>query len=118
MISAVIAMSLIDRLGRKTLLLIGTFGVTLTLAGIAVLFYQQAHSRALLWLLLGYIFFFSFSLGSVIWVYLSEIFPTQVRSKGQSLGSSTHWIFNAAISYLFPIFTNRHRHTRSSSLQA
>jgi hypothetical protein len=59
------------------------------------------------WLLIGFIAFFAFSQGAVIWVYISEVFPTAVRAKGQSLGSSTHWIMNAAISWSFPIVAER-----------
>jgi hypothetical protein len=54
-------------------------------------------------MLVGFIAFFAFSQGAVIWVYISEVFPNRVRAKGQSLGSFTHWIMNAAISYSFPI---------------
>jgi hypothetical protein len=57
----------------------------------------------LVWLLVGYIAFFGFSQGAVIWVYLSEVFPTNVRAKGQSLGSFTHWAMNALIAWTFPI---------------
>jgi MFS transporter, SP family, arabinose:H+ symporter len=60
----------------------------------------------LLWLLLGYIGFFAISQGAVIWVYLSEVFPTRVRAKGQSLGSSAHWIMNALISGMFPMMAS------------
>jgi MFS family permease len=56
----------------------------------------------LLWLLVGYIAFFAISQGAVIWVYISEVFPTRVRAKGQSLGSSSHWIINALIAFIFP----------------
>jgi hypothetical protein len=55
------------------------------------------------WCLVVFIAFFAFSQGAVIWVYLSEVFPTQVRAKGQSLGSSTHWVMNALIGWVFPI---------------
>ena len=57
----------------------------------------------LLWLLIGFIASFAFSQGAVIWVYLSEIFPSAVRARGQSLGSATHWLANAVISALFPV---------------
>jgi len=50
-----------------------------------------------------FIIFFAISQGSVIWVYIAEVFPSRVRSKGQSLGSSSHWIMNAIISLVFPI---------------
>jgi hypothetical protein len=61
----------------------------------------------LLWLLVGFIGFFAFSQGAVIWVYLSEVFPNRVRAQGQSLGSFTHWIMNALISFLFPMVAAR-----------
>jgi hypothetical protein len=57
----------------------------------------------LIFVLVGFIAFFAFSQGAVIWVYISEIFPTPVRARGQSLGSSTHWLLNALISALFPV---------------
>jgi len=66
-----------------------------TLAGIAAIFYTHTHRELLVWLLISYCASFSFSLGAVIWVYMSEVFPNGVRSKGQSLGSITHWIVNA-----------------------
>jgi sugar porter (SP) family MFS transporter len=99
----VIAMSIIDRIGRKTLLLIGAVGTAACLGGVAAVFASGAHENLLVWLLIGFIAFFAFSQGAVIWVYLSEVFPTRVRAKGQSLGSFTHWVMNAAISWAFPI---------------
>ena len=77
-----IAMSVIDRIGRKKLLLIGSVGTAACLAGVAAIF---------------------FSGRAVIWVYLSEVFPNTVRAKGQSLGSFSHWFMNAAISGIFPL---------------
>lgn len=103
MFATLVGMSLIDRLGRKTLLLIGSIGTMFALAGVAVVFAMKSHREWLLPLLVVYIFFFAVSQGSVIWVYLSEVFPTRVRGKGQSLGSSTHWIMNAIISFAFPV---------------
>jgi sugar porter (SP) family MFS transporter len=97
-----IAMSVIDRLGRKKLLLIGAVGTAVALAGVAAIFLTDTHHELLVWCLAGFIAFFAFSQGAVIWVYLSEVFPTRVRAKGQSLGSFTHWIMNAAISFIFP----------------
>ncbi|HEV3206132.1 MAG TPA: sugar porter family MFS transporter [Terriglobales bacterium] len=98
-----IAMSVIDRLGRKTLLLVGSVGTAVCLAGVATIFFTHQHQSLLLWLLIGYIAFFAFSQGAVIWVYLSEVFPNSVRAKGQSLGSFSHWFMNAAISLIFPV---------------
>jgi sugar porter (SP) family MFS transporter len=97
-----IAMSVIDRIGRKTLLLVGAVGLTISLAGVAVIFAMHRHQELLVWLLVGFIASFAFSQGAVIWVYLSEVFPNRVRAKGQSLGSFTHWWMNAAISLTFP----------------
>ena len=102
-VSTILAMSVIDRLGRKTLLLIGSVGTAICLAGVAGIFFSQQHLGTLLWLLVGFIFFFSISQGAVIWVYISEVFPTSVRSKGQSLGSGSHWVANAIISFAFPV---------------
>jgi hypothetical protein len=99
----VIGMSIIDHVGRKKLLLVGSIGTALCLAGVAAVFISGAHENLLVWLLIGFIAFFAFSQGAVIWVYISEVFPTRVRAKGQSLGSFTHWIMNAAISGVFPV---------------
>lgn len=101
-LATILAMSLIDKLGRKSLLLIGSVGTTICLAGVAAIFHANAGQNYLVWLLVGFILFFSLSQGAVIWVYISEVFPTRVRSKGQSLGSSSHWIMNALISGFFP----------------
>ncbi|PYX42905.1 MAG: MFS transporter [Acidobacteria bacterium] len=102
-----LAMSVIDRVGRRTLMLIGSVGTALSLAGVAAIFWTGRHEDWLVWLLIGFIAAFAFSQGSVIWVYISEVFPTAVRAKGQSLGSSTHWIMNALISLAFPIVAVR-----------
>lgn len=98
-----IAMSIIDKVGRKKLLLAGAAGTALCLAGVAAIFATGKNEGMLLWLLVGYIAFFAFSQGAVIWVYISEVFPNLVRAKGQSLGSFTHWIMNALISGIFPL---------------
>jgi sugar porter (SP) family MFS transporter len=103
LVATLLGMSLIDKLGRKTLMLIGSVGTALCLSGVAAIFYTQQHRDYLVWLLVGYIFFFAISQGAVIWVYISEVFPTRVRSKGQSLGSGAHWVMNALISAVFPL---------------
>jgi sugar porter (SP) family MFS transporter len=94
----------IDRVGRKTLLLIGSVGTSACLVGLSLIFLRHQHQDLLLWFLIGYIAFFAFSQGTVIWVYISEVFPNTVRAKGQSLGSLAHWFMNALISLVFPIF--------------
>jgi SP family arabinose:H+ symporter-like MFS transporter len=102
LLATFLGMSLIDKLGRKTLLLIGALGMTAALGGVAMIFYTHAHQALLVWLLVVFIVFFAISQGSVIWVYIAEVFPSRVRSKGQSLGSSSHWIMNALIAGTFP----------------
>ena len=101
--ATLLGMSLIDKLGRKTLLLIGAIGMTIALAGVAGIFYMHSHQSLLVWLLVLFIIFFAVSQGSVIWVYIAEVFPSRVRSKGQSVGSSSHWIMNALIAGAFPL---------------
>jgi sugar porter (SP) family MFS transporter len=102
LLATFLGMSLIDKLGRKTLLLIGALGMTAALGGVAAIFYTHAHQAMLVWLLVFFIVFFAISQGSVIWVYIAEVFPSRVRSKGQSVGSSSHWIMNALIAGTFP----------------
>jgi MFS transporter, SP family, arabinose:H+ symporter len=98
-----IAMSVIDRIGRKTLLLVGSIGTALSLGGVAYIFFTHQHQSLLVWLLVGFIAFFAFSQGAVIWVFIGEVFPNQVRAKGQSLGSFSHWFMNGLISLTFPL---------------
>jgi len=102
LVATLIAMTVIDNLGRRKLLLVGSVGMAICLAGVSAIFFMNANQALLVWLLVGYIAFFAFSQGAVIWVYISEVFPTKVRAKGQSLGSSSHWIMNAAIAFTFP----------------
>ena len=82
LLATLLGMSLIDKLGRKTLLLIGSVGMALCLAGVAAIFFTHTHLNALVWLLVAYIFFFAISQGAVIWVYIAEVFPNRVRDKG------------------------------------
>ena len=103
LVATLLAMTVIDKLGRKKLLLFGSVGTAICLAGVAAVFFTNSHQALLVWLLVAYIAFFAVSQGAVIWVYISEVFPTKVRSKGQSLGSSSHWIMNAAIAFTFPL---------------
>jgi SP family arabinose:H+ symporter-like MFS transporter len=107
LVFTMIAMSLIDRVGRKALLLIGSVGTALCLAGVAWIFLNHRHEELLVWLLIGYIAFFAFSQGAVIWVYIGEVFPNRVRAKGQSLGSFSHWLMNGIISLVFPVMAAR-----------
>jgi sugar porter (SP) family MFS transporter len=107
LLATLVGMALIDRVGRKMLLLIGAIGTAICLALVAFIFYTHKHQAMLVWALVAYIAFFAVSQGAVIWVYISEIFPTRVRGKGQSLGSGTHWIMNALLSGIFPVIAAR-----------
>jgi sugar porter (SP) family MFS transporter len=104
LLATMAGMVIIDRGGRKPLLIAGALGTGLTLAGIAWVFNGTAHHGMLLWLLVGYIICHGFGQGAVIWVYISEVFPNAVRAKGQTLGSSTHWFMAMIISWSFPVF--------------
>ena len=98
-----LAMTVIDKLGRKTLLLIGAAGTMIFLLLTAQAFHGGTTGKFVIVYLIGYIAFFAFSQGAVIWVFISEIFPNAVRSQGASLGSFTHWIMAAIISWTFPV---------------
>ncbi|MET7000382.1 sugar porter family MFS transporter [Chitinophaga defluvii] len=101
-LSTLVAIRFIDRIGRRRLMLIGTLGLIVTLGLVAYSFYQHTSGMLVVVSLLVYIAFFAFSQGAVIWVFIAEIFPNQVRAKGQTLGSFTHWIMAAVIAFTFP----------------
>ena len=103
LIFTIVGMSAIDKLGRKTLLLVGAAGTASCLAGVAWLFKTHSHPGALVWILVAYIAFFAVSQGAVIWVYIGEVFPNSVRSKGQGVGNASHWIMNTVIAREFPV---------------
>ena len=107
MVFTLLAISVIDKYGRRTLLIIGSFGMVIFLGLVAhTLFSGSQGGYGVMIYLVGFIGFFAFSQGAVIWVLMSEIFPNIVRSKGQTLGSFTHWVMAAVISWTFPIIAN------------
>ena len=106
LVFTVIAMLCIDRMGRKKLLLIGSLGLAPILFAIAAIYHYQQNEFLLLPLLIAYIAFFAFSQGTVIWVYLSEIFPNAVREKGLTLGSFVAWTAGTIVAWFFPIMTD------------
>jgi sugar porter (SP) family MFS transporter len=103
LIFTMVGMSVIDKLGRKTLLLIGAAGTASCLGAVSWLFATNSHPGALVWLFVTYIAFFALSQGAVIWVYIGEVFPNHVRSKGQGVGNASHWIMNTLIALEFPV---------------
>ncbi len=110
-----LAINVIDKYGRKKLMLIGSLGLIITLFLVSASFFALAsegdsilaNGNLIVLLLMVFIAFFAFSQGAVIWVFISEIFPNEVRAKGQTLGSLTHWVLAAVITFVFPILTER-----------
>ena len=92
---------LIDRLGRRTLLFIGSFGYILSLGLVAWAFFTQ-HFAIVPACIFAFIAAHAVGQGAVIWVFISEIFPNRHRAEGQALGSFTHWIFAALLTTFFP----------------
>ncbi len=103
LVFTVAAMAIIDHFGRRRLMLVGSVGYILSLSAAAYCFYTGTGGRMLLASLLVFIASHAFGQGAVIWVFISEIFPNRVRARGQALGSFTHWVMAAAISWTFPM---------------
>lgn len=110
-----IAINFIDRVGRRKLMFIGSIGLIASLLMVSYSFYMiesgvttqlLSSGLAITVYLMIYIAFFAFSQGAVIWVFISEIFPNEVRAKGQTLGSLTHWVLAAIITFSFPMLTS------------
>jgi sugar porter (SP) family MFS transporter len=109
LVFTMLGLALIDRMGRRFLMFIGSFGYIVSLSLVAVAFYTGTAGTGLLVPVLLFLFIAAHAIGqgAVIWVFISEIFPNQVRSWGNSLGSSTHWVFAALIAGTFPYFAGR-----------
>lgn len=107
LIFTVLAMLAIDKFGRKTLMIAGSVGLFFSLALMSYAYFSQTFDRTIIMAaLIGFIASFAFSQGAVMWVFLAEVFPNQVRAHGQALGSFTHWVWNFLVSLLFPIAMN------------
>ena len=104
LVFTVIGMSLIDKFGRKFLLYVGGIGMPVFL-GLFAWADITGHANIYIVLIsmLGFIAFFAASQGTVIWVLLSEMFPTNIRARGSAIGSFSHWFFNVIITFIFPI---------------
>ncbi len=100
-----VGMVLIDKVGRKKLIAVGSVGMFISLFLVARGFYLEYFEGYYMMIcLMGYIAFFAVSLGATIWVVISEVFPNSVRAKGQVFGSMTHWVWSALLSWFFPVF--------------
>jgi sugar porter (SP) family MFS transporter len=102
-----VGLYLIDRLGRKTLLIIGSIGYIVSLSLVSYAFYAHSGPVFLMTFLLLFIASHAIGQGAVIWVFISEIFPTKIRSAGQSFGASIHWVFAAIITLITPYFLDK-----------
>lgn len=102
-----VGLYLIDRLGRKTLLIIGSLGYMLSLSMVSWAFYAHLGPVFLMSFLLLFIAAHAIGQGAVIWVFISEIFPNKIRSTGQSFGASVHWVFAALITLITPVFLDK-----------
>ncbi len=104
LISTLLGISLIDHFGRRILMMVGSVGLILTLILVSQAFFTQKMGMNVPFYLFAYIAFFAFSQGAVLWVFISEIFPNEVRANGQALGSFTHWLMASFITFTFPYF--------------
>ena len=102
-----VGLYLIDRLGRKTLMIIGSLGYIISLSMVAFAFKTEAGPAFLMTFLLLFIASHAIGQGAVIWVFLSEIFPNKIRAMGQSFGASVHWVFAAIITLVTPVFLDK-----------
>ena len=107
LVFTMLAITIIDHFGRKKLMLVGSIGYIISLGTVAWAFYTHQGGAVVLASFLLFIASHAFGQGAVIWVFISEIFPTQVRAKGQALGSFTHWFMCAAISWTFPMLVGK-----------
>lgn len=103
LVFTLVGMSMIDRFGRKSLLITGAIGTAACLSGVAWIFATNSHQSALLWLLAAFIAFFALSQGLVVFVYIGEVFPNAVRAKGQGVGNASLSAMNTAIMFAFPV---------------
>jgi sugar porter (SP) family MFS transporter len=99
-----VGLYMIDKAGRKTLLIIGSLGYILSLSMVAWAFYSHTSPGFLMVFLLLFVASHAVGQGAVIWVFISEIFPNKVRAMGQSFGASVHWVFAAIITLISPVF--------------
>jgi hypothetical protein len=100
--TTILGMAFVDRLGRKPLLYVGSVGMAICLVTLGLAIPHRGDPVIYLSILVAYNAFFAFSQGTVVWVYLSELFPRGLRGSGQGFGSTVHWIANAILISVFP----------------
>ena len=99
----ILAMSVIDKIGRKFMLLLGSIGMSVFLALFSYVFFYDIRGLMPLIFMICFVACFAFSQGAVVWVLFSEMFPNNIRSRGSSVGSFSHWLFYALLLFLFPV---------------
>jgi sugar porter (SP) family MFS transporter len=104
LVFTMIGMSLIDKFGRRQLIIIGSIGYIISLSVVAWAFKTDASATVLLTFIIVFVASHAIGQGAVIWVFISEIFPNKVRAMGNSFGCGTHWVFAAIITLLTPVF--------------
>lgn len=107
LVFTLVGVYLIDRLGRRQLLQIGSVGYIVSLTMVGWCFYNSASSTLLLTFILIFVASHAIGQGAVIWVFISEIFPNNIRARGQSWGTGTHWVFAALITLITPLFLDK-----------
>ena len=107
LVFTLLGMYLIDRAGRKQLMILGSLGYIISLSMVGYAFYASLSATFLISFILLFVAAHAIGQGAVIWVYISEIFPTKVRAIGQSFGSGTHWVFAAIITLVTPTFLDK-----------
>lgn len=107
LVFTMLGLYLIDNLGRKTLMLIGSIGYIVSLSVVAWAFHSSAGGFLVVFFVFTFIASHAIGQGAVIWVFIAEIFPNSVRATGQSLGAGTHWVFAAVITLVMPFFLSR-----------
>ena len=98
-----IAMAFIDRIGRKFMLLLGSVGMTIFLGVFSYIFFNNIGGFLPLIFMISFVACFAFSQGAVVWVLFAEMFPNNIRSRGVSIGSFSHWVFYAILLFFFPV---------------
>ncbi|MAB47460.1 MAG: MFS transporter [Flavobacteriaceae bacterium] len=117
LVFTLIGVKLIDKLGRRQLIIIGSIGYIFSLIMVGLCFQLELSSSVLLTFICLFIASHAIGQGAVIWVFISEIFPNRIRSYGQSWGSGTHWVFAAIITLITPIFIDENEGIFRDNLQ-